>query len=300
MKPRALKTERHHWWPESVSQFWTDSEGNARQLSWDGREICSPPKNFGSITNAHHIKFAEDSVWNSSFENIFGKADSQFPKIIRWIENLEPPYKDDTELSNRFVPQQIPENALIELSECLASLIIRSPVSRNKIKLTVEQYRIGLKEPKAGKTLIALNMRHTYDTIVRTMQNGGKFAFLFSNPSEFIFGDGLLHNFSTGVIAHFNSRCVVPFTPNIAIVYIRPTSYRPEPRLVSIRLNSEEVRFFNNTTQIYSKDFVFYRHQKPPTLDDFSCRQFREFQYHKHPFLDWLSENIAAYSLPHG
>ncbi len=41
------KTEVHHWWPEAVSNFWADAEGQVNRIEANGDLVRSLPKSFG-------------------------------------------------------------------------------------------------------------------------------------------------------------------------------------------------------------------------------------------------------------
>ena len=82
---RKLKSERHHWWPKALSQFWAAEDGYCTQLPWNGEEVRLEPGKFGSIKNAHHIKHGEDSPWNTTFEPMFNETDASFPHLVAWL-----------------------------------------------------------------------------------------------------------------------------------------------------------------------------------------------------------------------
>lgn len=82
-----LKSERHHWWPECVSEHWKDADGCVHWLSPDGKVRRAPPKNFGVIGNGHHVKLGRGrpTVWDHSFEAQFQKADDNFLPSLRGL-----------------------------------------------------------------------------------------------------------------------------------------------------------------------------------------------------------------------
>src|SRR5207249_971186 len=86
------KSQRHHWWPVSVSDRWKDVDGCTHWLLTDGEVRRIPPKNLGVIGNAHHIKLDKDrgeaTVWDQSFEKEFQRADDNFPSVIDWLDGL--------------------------------------------------------------------------------------------------------------------------------------------------------------------------------------------------------------------
>lgn len=118
----------------------------------------------------------------------------------------------------------------------------------------------------------------------------GKFAVLFSSEQELIFGDGFYHTFTSSIGAPLEPKIIVPLLPDICVFYSRPMSYNPYPRLVTVELKKDEIDFINQTTMIYSKDYIFYKSQKPEITEHFSCRQFLEYEWNRHPAIDALSQ----------
>src|ERR1700730_2059175 len=83
---KPLKSELHHWWPRGLSRLWQESDGKVTRLSWDGSELRAPPKQFGAITNAHHMDVG--GPWSTSIEPMFGDADSALPGLVTKLESL--------------------------------------------------------------------------------------------------------------------------------------------------------------------------------------------------------------------
>jgi hypothetical protein len=251
---KPIKTERHHWWPQGVSKRWLDEDGVIHQLFWDGRDIPQTnTKNFGVIGNAHSIKFAvKPTVWDQCFEGIFQSADKAFPSILDWLNSLE---KGKTYFNLR--SQQENKENLDILLECILSLVVRSPRFRHSLKSNISLYNKNVREH-----LINLNQRDVLNRLKANTLGRGKFAILFSSDHEFIFGDGFYHNF-TSIDAPSEPKIIIPLLPNVCIFYSRPISYNPYPRLVTTELSKDEIDFINRTTMVYSRDFIFYRSQKP-------------------------------------
>jgi hypothetical protein len=145
------------------------------------------------------------------------------------------------------------------------------------------------------KTLIAANMQPCYDRFLATIGQGGKIAVLFTDAIEFIWGDGFLHNFSHRLLHQLNPRCIIPLTPGITVVFTKPAQYWTEPSLMTMRVSRDEAIFLNNTIQVYSKDAIFYRAQKPSLLRSFGERQHFQYEYHHTPWLERLLESIASF-----
>jgi hypothetical protein len=86
-----LKSEKHHWWPKCVSQFWAAADGKTGWAKPDGSIIRVPPAKLAMIGNGHHVKLDPNggsTPWDSSFEADFDKADNAFPRVISWIPGV--------------------------------------------------------------------------------------------------------------------------------------------------------------------------------------------------------------------
>ncbi|MCF7964025.1 MAG: DUF4238 domain-containing protein [Methylobacter tundripaludum] len=263
---KPIKSERHHWWPQGVSKRWLNDEGVIYQLFSDGRNDIpqTNTKKFGVIRNAHSIKLADKpTVWDQSFEGIFQFADRAFPDILDWLESLH---------GRRVDALQEDQEKLDILLECLLSLVVRSPRFRNSIKLTIEHFGAT-----ANEKVINLNLRDTFDKFKTSLFGRGKFAVVFSSEQEFIFGDGFYHNFTSSIGVPMEPRIIVPILPNICIFYSCPTSYKTDSRLLTMDMKEDDIDFINQTTMVYSRDYIFYRLQRPEFNEYFSCQQFLEY-----------------------
>ena len=260
----------------------------------------SPPSNFGAITNAHHVKISKTATpWDSTFEPVFGEADSTFPFVIEWLLGLEATtLASDNEFKERLLPQFATDESLAELTNCLVSLIVRSPAFRNMIRLTIEHYRQDPDAPAymVPDALIATNMQHCQRMFSKHIAGRGKIVALYSDTREFIFGDGFLHNFSSSAAPPSAPRCLVPLTPTICVLYVRPMAHASFPRMMTMRLSPTEVEALNDIVQIYSRDLIFFRSQQPRILPEFSKRAFLQCDYHQHPWLDPFIDAVAGAS----
>lgn len=195
-----IKSERHHWWPECISQHWKNTDGNVHWLLPTGEIKTAPPKNFGCIGNGHYIKLGrnagETTVWDQNFEPIFDKADGCFPDVIAWLQSLD--RKDVSKvktLTDCFIPQYASNEQLVQLVESIVSLAIRSPINREAAVCLAERIRGGERLPERERnTLITLNMRDSHKQAVSQIGSMGKFVVLYSPKREFVFGDGFFHN----------------------------------------------------------------------------------------------------------
>jgi hypothetical protein len=294
---KSLRNELHHWWPECVSRFWADTDGHAYMMTPDGNVVRSLPGQFGAIRNAHTIKLAKKpTVWDESFEGVFGSADSNFGALIAWLGEVA--RADGPTLGafdKRLSPLLLSTEQHSRLADCMASLIVRSPRFRFCIRLTTEHYRarFGMPDPTADKSLIAMNMRNCQKTFRDAIASGGKFLVMSSAGREFIFGDGFLHNFTSSAAAPHSPRFLIPVTPEIAVYYVKPMAYRSFPKAFAMTLLPEEVKAMNDIVQVYSERFLFYRREKPETTDEFRRGEHRQLQYDDHPSLRELGHAMG-------
>jgi hypothetical protein len=293
---KPLKSELHHWWPRGLSRLWQDADGTVTQLAWNGRQRRAPAKQFGAITNAHHMKFG--GPWSASIEPLFGDADTALPTVARKLEGLS--YIEGQKgvaFDDRLTAHSIDAEVRKKLGEGVASLLVRCPAHRNMLHLTTERYwgRTGDHVLKHNDSLIAANIHQHYREVVGSLQRGGKIAVLRSGEREFVIGEGYLSTL-VGLTTQLIYHCLVPLTPTLAILAFAPGRYRNLPPLCTIGLATEEVDYVNNVTQIYTRDYIYYRKSAPQLIDSFSTRQFGIVEFHRFPWLDALMKSIAMYS----
>lgn len=291
-----LKTERHHWWPRCVSRLWAAEDGCTVWIKPDGSEIRVPPDKLGMIGNGHHIKLGNTSggstPWDSSFEDEFDVADSNFPSVISWLEGLDRKPITNSDLRQRFIPQPATEEELCALTECVVSLAVRGPMNREASVSLAEKLRGPLSE-RERNALIGLNMRSSQRLIADSIGARGKFAVLFTSGREFIFGDGFFHNVKAVVNAPFNPKILAPITPTISVIVSRPMSFSVEPRLSTIVLSDEDVDRCNHAVQVYSRKALFYRSDKPLLDEAFTRGKHLEYALPDNP-IDTLFNAIPG------
>lgn len=297
MTRKPLKTELHHWWPRTLSEHWSAPDGMVSVIRPSGEVRRAPPGAFGAITNAHHIRIG--GPWDSTFEPLFNQPDDEILSLVCWLATLEAStVSADKPLIERIMPQPLPTDRLDQIARVTASLLARSPSIRNLIKIGAEQFRVGLPDPTADKTLIALNQRGLYDAYRKQMTSSGRWAILFSDESEFVAGDGFLHNFPASREGMYSgAKLVLPILPTATIVYMLPAQYPSEPRLVTLRVSAAEVTLLNGIVQVYANKFLFFRSEEPTLTDDFKLGRHRIFQYHGHDWLDPLLDSLSQYNL---
>ena len=291
---RGLKPERHHWWPEGVSEFWKNDKGCVHWLWPDGKIVQSPPKNFGVIGNGHQIRLGhapgETTVWDESFERDFQTADDNFPAVIRWLQGLERrDHPSRTPMTDRFVPVSVEDERLSMLAECLISLAVRSPMNREAAVSVAEYYRGPLPE-RERNTLITMNMRHSHKEAVKQIGIRGKFVAIYSPARELIFGDGFYHNIRSPLNSMHSPKILAPLTPDIAVLFVRPITYTTMPRFFTLVIDTDEAKKLNHAVQVYSRNKIYYRSQKPEVDDTYVQSKHLEYAGLTNPI-----ENLISY-----
>jgi len=280
--PKAMINEVHHWWPITVSQHWADANGVVHRIGVDGKVVSSQPKSFGGIRNDNTIRLGTvPTVCDHSFERSFDKADSSFNSLIGWFHLLPSPICDLSKpLPSRLVPLAVTRMQFETVVECLASLIVRSPCFRARISAYTEHLRdrMGFGNPKPERRLIGMNIRNGQKHVGSSMKAGGKFVVLLSGDDEFIFGDGFFHNISAVNDPPMCPQCLIPVTPRVAIFYSRPVQQRSYPKAFVMSLSAQEVALVNETVQLYSEKYLFYRAAKPVLTVDFLSGEHMRFE----------------------
>ena len=294
MTGKPLKSGQHHWWPRGLSRLWEDVNGMVTCLSWDGKERKAPSKQFGALTNAHHMKFG--GPWSTTIEPLFGDADTALPILAQKLEQLSYIERSSgSAFKDRFTPHAMCVEDRKLLGEGLASLLMRCPANRNRLHLTTESFwgRTGDNVGKHDDSLIAGNINQHYQQVVASLERGGRIVVLRSGKQEFIMGEGYLSTL-VGYTIELQYQCLLPLTPTLAVLAFAPGRYRTDPPICAIELAPEEVDQINDVTQIYSRDYIFYRSKAPRLIDAFSMRQFQELQLHRFPWLDALMQAAAT------
>ncbi len=280
-----LKSERHHWWPRCVSARWAAEDGTTGWIKPDGSCKRVPPHHLGVIRDGHHIKIGEPGAsthWDASFEDEFDRADGHFPAVIAWLESLERRFISHPLSRERFVPQAATDEKLRLLTECVVSLAVRSPMNREASVATAEHLRGPLKKTER-ETLITMNMRNSQRLAADSIGASAKFAVLFSEGREFIFGDGFFHNVTAIVNRPQFPTIAAPITPNICVVVTRPLSYMVAPRLSTIVLDEQEVDVCNDAVQVYARNALFFRNDEPFIDDAFARAQHLKYAHPDNP-----------------
>lgn len=283
----TLKSARHHWWPECVSRHWAAPDGRVGWIEPGGTEKRLPPDQLGVIRNGHNVKLdystpEASTEWDFSFESEFDRADSSFPDVIRWASGLDRTECRDEEQQHYFVPLQASDEALRALTECVVSLAIRSPMTRERSVAGADLLRSSLSK-RERNSLMGINLSHAQRAVSDAIGARGKFVIVFSEHREFIYGDGFFHNIVPHALRPHNPKLFVPITPSMSVLVTRPVAYMVEPKLMSVVLAPEEVDVCNHTVQVYSRQAIFYRAEKPTLDEAFTCARHLVYEHRDNP-----------------
>lgn len=288
----------HHYFPRALQKFWRDDGGWVWRLSADGKLDRSKNGTFGHLRNAHRIKLADEpSPWDESFEYTFRKPDGSIPRVVELLSQVEAPVGvENNDWRRRLAPQwQLQEDRAV-IAELVASLVVRSPSVRNILRLTVSDFFEGAGPWPNGEvpgSIISYNQRPLLECYSKALAERGKFAIAVSDHREFVFGDGVLHNFHGGVISPNNPRCLVPITPSVAVAYACPMSYTRSADFVAFRLSPAEIDEVNLYTQVYSGKHLYFRSELPSDLTPFKIGKHQQVQYNSTPWFDDLMHVVA-------
>ncbi len=235
----------------------------------------------------------EDTAWDQSFERVFSRADDAFSDLIGWLERLERrPVRGVQELRQRFVPQPCTDAQLERMSECAVSLAVRGPMNREASVALAEDLR-GPLPTRERNALIGLNMRNSHRLISDSINSRGKFVAVYSQGREFVFGDGFFHNVKNVQNVPSSPRLFVPITPHVCVLVCRPSRYMVEPRLTTLVLDDDEVDICNKTVQVYAKNAIFFRSQRPVLSEEFQRGEHLEYTNPGNP-IDRLIHSIPG------
>lgn len=290
-----LRPARHHWWPSSLSQFWTVADGTIGCIRPDGSGFRTTPESLANIRDGHTVRMVpSDSPLNFSFEAEFQRTDDRFPDLVDYLHSLECiAGRIDKPINDRLEEAAINEGIFEALKHCLVSLAVRSPAGRHLHALGAAEFRgedvvtVSHVDP-----VIGLNMRGKLQRISERLAGNGKVAVVLSDTDEFVFGDGFLNNIGSDHI-FVGARCIVPLTPTMAVVFATYSSCAAEPNCFTLRASREEIGLINLLVQAYSSQFLFYRSQAPLLSESFKAGRHQMLKYHQHP---WLSALIDAMS----
>lgn len=293
------KGRRHHWWPKSLSRFWANEDDEVGCLFPDGTVRFANHAQWGVLKDAHNIKLAPDSPWNSTFEGDFDAADGSFPKVVEWVSDLVEAHGSAKTIPNKSAYRwhEDDQPRLIALSECIASLAVRSPSFRSGFETLAESFG-GAKTKQKKHVIASANLAHKQTRVARSIQGRGKFVLIFTRASEFCFGDGFYANTHSMDVSGMGGRMLVPLTPQIALLFTQPSTYTAVPKVMTKEAKPAEVDAINYVTSVYAKKHLFFQHRTPPLVTEYEEAEHLRFK-HEDPVQEWTFD-IPGVRKPEG
>lgn len=141
-------------------------------------------------------------------------------------------------------------------------------MTRESCVSLAEHFRGPLAE-RERNSLIALNMRDMHTRAVQVFGMRGKATAIWSPERELVFGDGFFHNLISPSSTPYSPRILAPLTPRLAVLYAIPMQYMDEPRLSTLVISAGEAEALNHVVQIYARDKIYYRSDKPVLTDEY-------------------------------
>lgn len=281
---RTLRDERHHWWPICVSRHWAAEDGSVGIIAPDGSVKRVGHEKLGVIVNGHQgmnrdLLGGKGLEGGFTFERQFDRADNAFPAVLKWVEGLDRTLIRCSRLEERFVPQPASDDDLAALTECVVSLAVRSPRNREAFGRFIDAFcPPGLQRRRRERNfLIAANMSTCQRKAADSIGARAKFAIVYSQSAEFIFGDGFYHNLIGNQGFAHQIKLFAPVTPHVSVIVYRPMEWMVEPRLSTIVVEPDEVDVLNYAVKVYSRNFLFFKMEEPALDDVFARGEHGEF-----------------------
>lgn len=297
---KPLPGQRHHWFPKSLAKAaWIDADGMLSRTNSRGQTKRLHPSATGYGRDTHNILSEGGSLWDTTFEPDFDKADNAFPKLVAWLETIRAAHPG----GDRSKGVRIGSAERGALAECLASLIVRSPRLRYLSEKQTGYFQVqhfGFAEPQNLHQTAGANLRRLQELFARDILTGGKFGFLIADEGTFVFGDGLMSNINPTPDRMLHPMALVAITPTVAVLWFSPMSYPSFPEGVSLRLSASEVVHANEITQIYSRDVLFHVGDPPDLHESFPqgqhCIVHSGGAHHRAPEVDgWMAEVLNVW-----
>nr|WP_282556416.1 hypothetical protein [Providencia alcalifaciens] len=58
-REKNLKSEKYHWWPQTISKHWENQNGFINRINAKGENTEIKPKSLAVIKNGHIIKLSD-------------------------------------------------------------------------------------------------------------------------------------------------------------------------------------------------------------------------------------------------
>lgn len=282
-----------------MAKAWCGADGRVGRTNSRGHSKRLHPSAIGYTPDGHNVFFEGGSLWDSTFEPQFDAADNAFPKVVRWLGDIECQHPRD----QRVKGTNVLEEQRSPFAECLASLMVRSPRLRYLSEKWIAESQVrdfGFTAPHNVRVTASGNLARCQEAFSRDIRGGGKLAFLLADKESFLFGDGFMTNVHPSPDRVLHPMAMVAMTPKVAVLWFSPQSYPLHPAGVSIMLSSEEVRSFNEIVQVYSKDNLFHAGVEPELHKNFpTCQHYivtSNGANHRTPLVDgWMAEALAVW-----
>lgn len=261
--------EKHHWFPKCISRGWAGPDGKINRTNSRGDTRRFHPKGIGYRPDGHNVLFGSQGPWDSTFEPVFDRADNVFPSLIQWLNTQVTPG------AKRLAGLMLGDRRA-EIGECLASIVVRSPRMRAQTERYVAQRQTqwaGFKEPRRVEQTAVSAISGLQRDFAREMASRGKTAILIAPEPSFIFGDGMMHNLHDSTPLPLQAMAMVAFSPSIAVLWFCPGRQPLFPDAVMISLEAQEVGWFNDLVQIYSRDNLFHVQDKIVIHPSFTAQE---------------------------
>lgn len=301
VKPQ--KSREHHWWPVGLQKHWTDSSGNVSWIDPDGVVARKKAANRKIAKKAHGHTIQLDGPWTTNFEADFEGADDGANNTLQcllaykakggasfadFLSLLALLFTQDKTLSDLCRYYEMDTELADSLALLIISLLIRLPSRRHSYEQTPNIFGFP-PDPNVGKA----NMRQFFYIARSLLKTGAArrmFFLLIRSPvKEFIYGDGALDWLSDNLIGYrISGRALLPLTPKLCVYICTPSTRVGRSNCASFYAAPWVVDAINEITQIYSRDFLFFR-KKPPTLTKhFKSRNFLSHDVQRDHLIDML------------
>jgi hypothetical protein len=302
LKSGSNKTANHHWWPRGLSANWRGSDGGVGILRSSGLVQRLASDKLGSITNAHRISATKDSFFKTEIETQFDAADSVIPAVIAEIASLTVYSQNKSVEGEDFLIPLSGFKHETELLSVLASLIVRSPMTRDFFARSFDAVfmfdekpppKTGLRHP-----IIAANQDGMLQATEQRLVSSSKVSLLIAPPnSEYCYGDGFYCTFRSREAKNLNPKAIIPLLPDLAVLVSCPSRYWREPKLSTYKMCVDEVELVNSITSVYAAKELFFRDIKPIPHKVFSDGAFAQLADENIEWIETLIELQATLSI---
>lgn len=284
---KKQSSREHHWWPVALQKHWTDRAGNISWVNPRGIVTKKKAENRKIAKKARGHTVLLNGPWTTNFEDDFDTADNSIHQVLAKLD-LMPARgganfleflslmgllrKRDRTLSDMCSFYEMKRDDLSSLARLMMSLLIRLPARRHKY-----QHGPQWLDLPPDENISKMNMRQFYgiarDSIERDGNSNLFFVLIRAPLQEFVYGDGVLDWMTDSLVGlSIRGRALVPLTPKLC-VYMCTTAIRyGRHNCASFFAAPWIVQTINEITQIYSKEYLFFRSKTPPRLTEHFTR----------------------------